>query len=214
MLKRPYIRAIVSFLAIPVIFVPAMMLTTFIDPEIALRTSHYERNFQLVSLVKQLCMFAVFLVAMGLWFLACFFLIQSKKRSYLWLPLAALGPFGLIILSTFGDNAPEPEDFYRQFVANLKIYLRVGYELIFFVVAWVAAFQVMILKGDFMIMYEAATTGASTAQIIDRQNASSGMHAFSDGLEVLFFVSFFYFLWPLCFNFAGRLFRPRTSAKA
>lgn len=95
MLKRPYIRAIVSFLAIPVIFVPAMMLTTFIDPEIALRTSNYERNFQLVSLVKQLCMLAVSLVAMGLWFLACFFLIQSKKQSYLWLPLAALGPFGI-----------------------------------------------------------------------------------------------------------------------
>ena len=214
MLKRPYILAIVSFLAIPAIFVPAMMLTTFIDPEIALRTSNYERNFQLVTLVKQLCMLTVSLVAMGLWFLACFFLIQSKKQSYIWLPMAALGPFGLIILSMLGDNAPEPEDFYQQFVGKLKIYLRVGYELIFFMVAWVAAFQAMILKRDLMIMYEAATTGASTAQIIDRQNASSGMYAFSEGLEVLFLVSFFYLLWPLCFNLAGRLLRPWTSAKA
>ena len=214
MLKRPYILAIVSFLAIPVIFVPAMMLTTFIDPEIALRTSNYERNFQLVNLVKQLCMAAVSLVAMGLWFLACFFLIQSKKQSYLWLPLAALGPFGLMILSMLRDNAPEPEDCYQQFLGKLKIYFRVGYELIFFVVAWVAAFQVMILKRDLMIMYEAASTGASTAQIIDRQNASSGMYAFSEGLEVLFLVSFFYLLWPLCFNLAGRFFGPWIFAKA
>src|SRR4051812_5450481 len=145
MLKRPYTLAIVSFLAIPGIFVPAMMLTTPIDPEIALRTSNYERNFQIVSLVKQLCMLAISLVAMGLWLLACFLLIQSKKQSYLWLPVAGLGPFGLIILSTLGDNDPEPEDFYRQFVGKLKIYLRVGYELIFFVVAWLAAFQTMIL---------------------------------------------------------------------
>ena len=47
MLKRPYIRAIVSFLTIPAIFVPAMMLTTFIDPEIALHSSNYERNLRL-----------------------------------------------------------------------------------------------------------------------------------------------------------------------
>jgi hypothetical protein len=50
-----------------------MMLATFIDPESAARTSNYERNFQLVSLVKQLCMLAVSIVTMGLWFLACFF---------------------------------------------------------------------------------------------------------------------------------------------
>lgn len=214
MLKKPYILAIVSFLAIPAVFLPAMMLITFIDPEIALRTSNYERNFQLVSVVKQLCMLAVSLVSMGLWFLACFFLIQSKKQSYLWLPLAALRPFGLIILSMLRDNAPEAEDYYQQFVSKLKIYFRVGYELIFFVVAWVAAFQVMVLKRDLMIMYEAATTGASTAQIIDRQNASSGMYAFSEALEVLFLVSFFYLLSPLCFNLAGRFLRPGTFAKA
>ena len=213
MLKRPYILAIVSFLAIPVIFLPAMMLTTFIDPEIALRTSNYERNFQLVSLVKQLCMLAAFLVAMGLWFVACFFLIQSKKQSYLWLLLAALGPFGLIILTMLRGKVPEPHDCYQRFVGKLKIYFRIGYELIFFVVAWVAAFQLMILKRDLMILYEAAITGASTAQIIDRQNASSGMYAFSEGLEVLFLVSFFYLLWPLCFNLAGRFLKPWTCAQ-
>ena len=214
MLKRTYILAIVSFLAIPAIFVPAMMLITLIDPEIALRTSNYERNLQLINLVKQLCMAALSLIAMGLWFLACFFLIQSRKRSYLWLPVSALGPFGLIILSMLRDKVPEPEDRYQQFVGKLKIHFRVGYEVIVFVGAWVAAFQVMILKRDLMIMYEAAITGVSAAQIIDRQNASSGMYAFSEGLEVFFLVSFFYLLWPLCFNLAGRFLRAWTDAKA
>lgn len=211
MFKRPYVLAIVSFLTIPAVFVPAMMLVNFIDPEIALGTSNYERNFRLLSLVKQLSMLAVSLVAMALWFLSCLFLIKSKNRSYGWLPLAMLGPFGLIILTMLSDTAPAPGDLYQQFVGKLKIYLRIAYELIFFVVVWVGAFQAMVLKRDLMILYESATTGVSTAQIIDLQNASSGMYAFSEGLEVFFLVALFYLLWPLCFNMAGRLLRPRAA---
>ena len=63
----------------------------------------------------------------------------------------------------------------------------------------------MVLKRDLMIIYEAATTGTSTAQIIDQQNTSSGMWAFREGLEVLFLVVLFYLLWPICFNAVGRL---------
>jgi hypothetical protein len=158
-------------------------------------------------------MLAGLLVMMGLWFLTCFFLVKSKKRSYGWLPLAMLGPFGLIILTMLGDNAPAPGDLYQQFVAKLKIYPRVAYELFFFVVVWVGAFLAMVLKRDLMIMVESTTTGISTAQIIDQQNASSGMWAFSEGLEVLFLVVLFYLLWPICFNVVGRLPRLWASAK-
>jgi hypothetical protein len=117
-----------------------------------------------------------------------FFLVKSKERSYGWLPLAVLGPFGLIILSLLGDNAPVPEDLYQPFVGKLKLYLRIAYELSFFVLAWVGAYQAMVLKRDLMIMVEAAATGTSTAQIIDQQNASSGMWAFGESLEVFFLV--------------------------
>src|SRR6266480_5858857 len=175
MFKRPYALAIVSFLMIPAVTVLAGMLINSIDPEIAARTSNYERNYQLLNLAKNLSMFAVFLVMMGFWFLTCFFLVKSKKRSYGWLPLAMLGPFGLIVLTMLSDNAPAPADLYQQFVAKLKIYLRVAYELGFFVVVWVGAFLTMVLERDLMIIYEAAATGTSTAQIIDQQNASSGM---------------------------------------
>jgi len=78
---------------------------------------------------------------------------------------------------------------------------------------WVGAYQIMVLKRDLMIMYEAATTGVSTAQIINLQNASSGMWAFSEGLEVMFLVVLCYLLWPICFNVVGSLSRRWAAAK-
>jgi hypothetical protein len=213
MFERPYVLAIVSFLIIPAVSVLAAMSINSINPEIAAGHSNYERNYRLLSLAKNLSMLALLLVIIGLWFLTCFFLVKSKKRSYGWLPLAMLGPFGLIILTMLSDNAPAPGDLYQQFVGKLKIYLRVAYELSFFVVVWVGAYQTMVLKRDLMIMYEAATTGTSTAQIINQQNASSGMWAFSESLEVLFLVGLFYLLWPICFNVVGRLPRLWASSK-
>jgi len=92
MFKRPYVLAIVSFLTIPAVTVLAGMLINSINPEIAAGHANYERNYRLLSLAKNLSMLAVLLVIMGLWFLTCFFLVKSKKRSYGWLPLAMLGP--------------------------------------------------------------------------------------------------------------------------
>ena len=212
MFKRPYVLAIVSFLMIPAVSVLAAMLINSIDPEIAAGYANYERNYRLLSLAKTVSVWAVLLVIMGLWFLTCFFLVKSKQRSYGWLPLAMLGPFGLSILNMLSDKAPAPADLYQRFIGKLKNYPRIAYELGLFVVVWVGAFLTMVLKRDLMIIYEAATTGTSTAQIIDRQNASSGMWAFREGLEVLFLVVLFYLLWPICFNALGRL--PRLWAFA
>jgi hypothetical protein len=61
------------------------------------------------------------------------------------------------------------------------------------------------LKREIMIMLESARTGVPTAQIIDLQNASSGMWAFSEGLKILFLVILFYLFWPICFNLVGSL---------
>ena len=191
----------------------AGILINSIDPEIAVRTSNYERDSRLLNLAKTLSLLAVLLVIVGLWFLTCFFLVKSKKRSYRWLPWALFGPFGLIVLTMLSDNAPAPGDLFQRFISKLKTYLRIAYELILFVVVWVGAFLAMVLERDLMIMYEAATTGTSTAQIIDQQNASSGMWAFREGLEVLFLVVLFYLLWPICFNAVGRLPRPWAFSK-
>jgi hypothetical protein len=213
MFKRPYLLALVSFFMIPALTVLGGLLINSINPEIAAGHANYERNYWLLSLVKTLSMLVGSLVILGLWFLTCFFLVKSKKRSYGWLALAMLGPFGLIVLTLLSNNAPAPGDLYQQFVGKLKIYLRVAYELSFFVVVWVGAYQAMVLKRDLLIIYEVATTGTPTAQIIDQQNASSGMWAFGESLEVLYLVALFYLLWPICFNIAARLLRPWASAK-
>jgi hypothetical protein len=213
MFKRAYILAIVPLLMIPATSVVAAMLIHSINLEIAAGHANYERNYRLLSLAMNISLLAVLLVIIGLWFLTCFLLVKSKQRSYGWLPLAIVGPFGLIVLTMPSENAPSPGDMYQQFVGKLNIYLRVAYELCFFLVVWVGAFLTMVLKRDLMIMYEAATTGTSTAQIIDQQNASSGMYAFSEGLEVLFLVVLCYLLWPMCFNLIGRLFRRWALSK-
>ena len=205
MFKKHYILATVSFLLIPAVTVLGGMLVNSINPEIAARYPHYERNYRLLVLAKNLLLLAALLVIMGLWFLTCFFLVKSKKRSYGWLFLAMLGPFGLVILTMLSDNAPALGDLYQQFVGKLKIYLRAPYEICIFVVVWVVAYQTMVLKRELMITYEAATTGTSTAQIINQQNASSGMWAFGEGLEVCYLVVLFYLLWPILFNVVGHL---------
>jgi len=213
MFKKHYVLAIVSFLLIPAATVLGAILFNSINPEIAAGHPNYERNYWLLDLAKTLAMLAILLVNMGLWFLTCFFLVKSKKQSYLWLFLAMLGPFGFIILTMLRDKAPALGDLHQQFVGKLKLYLRVAQELFFFVLVWLVAFQTMILKRDLMIMYQAAATGTSTAQIIDQQNASSGMWAFSEGLEVLYLVVLFYLLWPICFNVVGHLLKLGASAK-
>lgn len=205
MFKRPYVFAMLAFLLIPAVTVFSGILINSIDPEMAAGHANYERNFRLLTLAKGLSIFAVFLVAVGLWFLTCFFLIQSKQRSYGWLSLGAFGPFGLIVLMMLSDQSLRPKGLYEDFIAKLKIYQRVAYEIAFFVIVWVLAYQAMVLKRDIMIMLESARTGVPTAQIIDLQNASSGMWAFSEGLEVLFLVILIYLLWPICFNLVGRL---------
>jgi len=77
-----------------------------------------------------------------------------------------------------------------------------------------AAFQAMLLKRNLMIMYESATTGISTAQIIDRQNASSGMWAFAEGNEVMYIVVLLYLIWPIIFEMFGRVAAMMASSKS
>ena len=150
-------------------------------------------------------MLAMFFAIVGLWLLACFFLIKSKQKSYAWLSMAMLGPFGFTILSMLRDREPSPGDLHQRFVGKLNIYLRIAYEVGFFVFVWDIAYRLMVLKRNVMIILESAITGVSTAEIINLQSASSGMWAFSEGNEVMYLVVLFYLLWPLGFNTAARL---------
>jgi hypothetical protein len=149
-----------------------------------------------------------------LWLLVCFRVIRSKERSPWWLFFAALGPFGFAILAMLRDRAPLETDRHERFVRNLNRVVRVGYQVCTFVIIWLLAYQAMVLKRNLMIQYESATTGVSTAQIIDLQNASSGMWAFAEGNEVMYMVVLLYLIWPIVFNIVTRVTEIMASSKA
>jgi hypothetical protein len=204
-MKKETVVALVLLLLIPVVLMLGGLLFSLINPEIAAGHADYVRNYHFLSLVKKMSLLASGMVVAILWLLVCFLVIRSKERSWLWLFFAALGPFGFAILASLNDRAPGETDRHARFVRNLNRFVRVGYEVCTFLVIWLLAFEAMVLKRNLMIIYESAATGISTAQIIDRQNASSGMWAFAEGIEVMYMVVLLYLIWPVVFNIAGRV---------
>jgi hypothetical protein len=204
-MKKQTVVALVLLLLIPTVSMLGGLLFSLIHPEIAAGHANYVRNYHRLSLVKNMSAWASAAVVAILWLLVCFLVIRSKERSSLWLFFAALGPFGFAILAMLNDRAPAETDRYARFVRSLNRFVRVGYEVCIFVIIWMLAYQAMVLKRNLMILYESATTGISTAQIIDLQNASSGMWAFAEGNEVMYTVVLLYLIWPIAFNIVGRV---------
>jgi hypothetical protein len=214
MTKKQWVVAIVLLLLIPAVLMLGGTLFSLINPEIAAGHPNYVRNFHMLSLLKRIILWASIAAAAVLWLLVCLLVIRAKKRSLLWLFLAALGPFGFAILAMLNDQAPEEKDWHARFVSNMNWYVRAGYELCTFVIIGELAFQAMVLKRTLMINYQAATTGVSEAQIIDLQNASSGMWAFAEGMEVMFLMVLLYLLRPMVFRIGHRVVEAMASSKA
>jgi hypothetical protein len=211
MMKKQSVLALILFLLIPVVMMAGGFLSNLINPEIAAGHANYARNFRLLMLAKG----AIFLASVGtagiLWPLVCFLVIRSKGRSPWWLSLAALGPFGFAVLAMLDDRAPAETDRHARFVRSLHWFVRAAYEACTFVVIWLLAYQAMVLLRNLIVMFQAARTGLSTAQIIDLQNASSGMWAFGEAIEALYLVILFYLLRPIVFNTVGRLASAATT---
>lgn len=210
MVKKHYLRGIASYLLIPFVVLLGAAISGFIDPEIAARYPNYERNYRLLSIVKGLSVVAAFLAGIVLWFLTNAFLLRSKERSSYWLPLAVLGPPGFIVLTLIRDNAPVPGDQYQRFIGKQSLALRAVYELVFFPAALFLSYQAVAFKNLLTVLYESARTGLSVNAIIDQRNASSGMWAFSEGVETLYLLVAVYLLWPVCFNMLARMARGRV----
>jgi hypothetical protein len=222
MIKKQWVVAVVLLLLIPVVLVLGGALFSLINPEIAAGHPNYVRNFHLLSLLKITVMCTTAAAVLVLWLLVCLQVIRAKKRSASWLVLAALGPFGLAILAMLNDaklndailnDATAETDRYSRFVRSLNGFVRAGYELCTFVIVWALTFEAMVLKRTLMIRYEAATTGSSIAQVTDLHNASGGMWAFAEGMEVMFFVVLLYLLRPVIFNVVGRVAATMGSPK-
>jgi len=214
MIKKNYILAVVSLLTIPVVTIVGVTIATLIDPEIAVHSANYERNFRLLNQLKVGLILTAFAMDIGLWILACFFLLKSKKQSYWWLPLCVLGPFGLIALTIVRDNDPLPGDLYQRFIRSMKTAWRAAYETGLFALIWTGAFLSVELWGEIRILAESFLTGTPRAQIVSVQLASSGMWAFTEGLETLGLVVLFYLTFPALFNIAGRLYSFRAARDA
>lgn len=214
MIKKQWVVALVLFLLIPLELKLGGMLFSVINPESAAGHPNYVQNYHRLSQLKHMALWGSEAGVAVLWLLVCLLVIRSKKRSPLWLFMAALGPFGFAVLAMLNDRAPAETDSYARFVRNLTWFVRAGYELCFFALAWVLAYQGMVFKRTLMIRHLAAITGMSVAQIIDQQNASSGMWAFAEGNEVMFLVVLLYLLRPIVFNIVGRVATMMASPKS
>jgi hypothetical protein len=214
MMKRQTGVALVLLLLIPLVLMLGGLLFSLINPEIAAGHPNYVRNYHFLNLVKSMTMLASGAVVAILWLVVCFLVIRAKQRSSWWLFFAVLGPFGFAILAMLNDRALGEADRHSRFVRNLNRFVRAGYEVCTFVIIWLVAYQAMVLKRNLMILYESATTGMSTSQIIASQNASSGMWAFGEGLEVMYMVVLLYLIRPTVFNIVGRVAATMAPHKA
>jgi hypothetical protein len=209
--KRQYILAVVCYLSIPAVVIASGVMFRLIDPELARGGADYVRNFRLLELTRKGALTTMAGLALALWVLTCYLVLKSRQRSLWWLLLAAAGPFGFIVIVMLEDRAPASYDLYQQFIRQLKLYWRVPIEIAAFVTVWSLAFELMVLKRDLMIRYESFMSGTPAATIIDLQNQSSGMWAFSEGNEVIYLVVLIYLLWPVFFNVVGQLLKRRAD---
>jgi hypothetical protein len=211
MIKKQLLVALLLLLLIPAVAVGGGMLSNLINPELAAGHPNYVRNWHLLSELKRLIFFGSFVTVVALYLVGSFLVIRSKNQSGLWLFLAALGPLGFAILSVLNDRAPSETDRYARFLRSMNWFLRLVYELLSLYIIWELSWQGMILKRNLMIRYESISTGVPAAQIIATQNASSGMWAFGEGLEVMFFVIILYLLRPILFNLIARVAAPKPA---
>lgn len=205
MVKKEWIVALILLLLIPVVIVTGGFAFSLINPEIAAGHPNYTANWRLLNDLRMAILWGSFLVSFGLFLLACLMVIRSKKRSTVWLLAAILGPLGFAVLAMLDDCDPAPGDVYAAFVRRMNWLVRIGYEVGCFAAIWCLAVQGMILKHNLMVWYQSMTTGMSTAQILDIQNASSGMWAFSEGNEVMFFSVVLYVLRPFLVRLVARM---------
>jgi len=210
--KFRYVVALVCYLAIPVVVVCGASLFALIDPEMARRHANYARDYHLLELTRIGVLWASGGLALVLWTMCCYLVLKSRQRSPRWLALAAAGPLGFSVIAALEDRSPAPGDRYQQLIRSLRTYWRVALEIAVFVSVWFLSYTFVVLERELMIRVESITTGTPVATIVAQQNASSGMWAAGEGMEQLYLVPLMYLLWPILFNLAGQLFKPRSAA--
>src|SRR5262245_38654412 len=184
--KRQDVLALIYYLSVPIVLIAGVGVFRLIDPELARGRADYARDYEFLQMVRMGAVCAAAGLALVLWTACCYLVIKSRHRSLRWLPLAAAGPFGFIVLAALEDRAPAPGDLYQQFIRKLTIYGRVPLEIAFFVVIWFLVYGFVVLTRELMITFESLATGAPVATIVAQQTASSGMWAAGEGMEEIY----------------------------
>ena len=210
--RRLYLLAIGCCLMIPVVIIAGAAAARLIDPESAVHTANYTRNYLLLEWIQKGFLMTSAGISFALWMACCYLVIRARHRSILWLPLGIAGPFGLIVIASLKDSSPQPRDLYQHFLRSMALYWRVLFEVAFVVTVFVLSYQAIVLERHVQIQLESLTTGTPIETIVEQQNASSGMYAFGEGMEELYLIAMLYLLRPILFNLAGRLFQPRSAA--
>ena len=124
-------------------------------------------------------------------------------------PAAFMGMAGVVLILLAACCYFAIKSRVRRFPARIKVWWRLPLEVAAFIGIWSVAYDVVVFKRDVMIALESARTGVPVSTIVERQNESSGMWAFSEGLEQLYLIGLVYLLWPLVFNATAGLLRRR-----
>ena len=207
--KRQYVLALACYLSIPVVLIGGAGVFRLIDPELARGHANYARDYQLLEMTRTGAVMAAGGLALVLWASCCYLVLKSRHRSLGWLPMAAAGPFGFVVIAALEDRAPAPGDLHQQFMRKLRIYGRLPLEVVMFVAVWFVTYEFVVLKRNLMIAFESLSTGTPTAVIVAQQAASSGMWAAGEGMEQIYLIILIYLLRPILFNLGGQLFKPR-----
>ncbi len=212
-LRNDFVRTLAIYLSIPVVMIAGVGLAASINPEVGVRGLHYLWMFWLLTSLRHALFLGSELAVLGLWYLTCLSLVWAKGRSWAWSALAVAGPFGLIGLTMLGRRTVGAADHYDRWVGRMNGIVRAAYEIVLFAAICVAADQTVVLKRPFVIAWQSYLTGFSREEIIRQQEASSGMWAFGEGMEMLYLLVLLYLLWPICFNTIGGLHRFRAAAE-
>ncbi len=196
MSKKQPLVALVLYLVIPAITMAGGALSNLINPEIAAGHANYAQNFHLLQMLKIGILLASFALAGCVWLFIFYLLARAKDRTWHWMILALFGPFGLIVLASLDDTSPAASDRYARFLRSMHWLVRAGWEILSLIVAWEFAWQAMSVLRTLIIHAQAVAQHLTVAQIIDQQNASSGMWAFGEFLEVLYFIPLLYLVRP------------------
>jgi hypothetical protein len=212
--KLRYVLAIGCYVAIPVVVMIGVALFVLIDPEMARGHTSYVRAYHLLDMARLGTLWATAGLALGLWFVCCYLLITSRRRSARWLLLSAAGPFGFSVIAALADRSPTRTDLYQRFIGNLPTRARVPFEIGVAFLVWFVAYESVVLKSQLMVYLESVATGTTVSAITAQQTASSGMWAAGEAMEQAYLVPLFYLLWPTLFNIAAWIFKPRALASS